>query len=198
MTDVSIDGRFVYGFVDFNEAMIGRIKKLNKADLCSATFSVYNGSENKNQLTVDSLITQKQYNAYDRAKIELDAQSKQGCDYFICSSWNELIKYTDYLLQPVKAVYFSDDKKILTADCGDQKFTAYLNVSKVCNLVRDVSHTSKGNTYTILCGQALDISILIDESTLDNEINVDFLDELLGKDQHKEAMNSLGKVRTSP
>ncbi|MGL4354052.1 MAG: hypothetical protein ACRCTP_09090 [Aeromonas popoffii] len=191
MTDVSIDGRFVYGFVDFNEAMIGRIKKLNKADLCSATFSVYNGSENKNQLTVDSLITQKQYNAYDRAKIELDAQSKQGCDYFICSSWNELIKYTDYLLQPVKAVYFSDDKEILTADCGDQKFTAYLNVSKVCNLVRDVSHTSKGNTYTILCGQALDISILIDESTLDNEINVDFLDELLGKDQHKEAMNSL-------
>ncbi|WED82709.1 hypothetical protein PYU99_07165 [Aeromonas media] len=191
MTDVSIDGRFVYGFVDFNEVMIGRIKKLNKADLCSATFSVYNGSENKNQLTVDSLITEKQYNAYDRAKIELDAQSKQGGDYFICSSWNELIKYTDYLLQPVKAVYFSDDKKILTADCGDQKFTAYLNVSKVCNLVRDVSHTSKGNTYTILCGQALDISILIDESTLDNEINVDFLDELLGKDQHKEAMNSL-------
>lgn len=191
MKDASIDGKFVYGFVDFNEVMIDKIKNLNKADLCSATFSVYKYSECKDQLTVNDVITEKHYDAYDKVRIELNVQSKQNSDYFICSSWSELIKYTDYLLQPVKAVYFSDYRKILTADCGDRIFTSYLNLSKVCNLVKNVSHTSKGNTYTILCGQALDISILIDDSALDNEINVGFLDELLGKDQHKEAMNSL-------
>ncbi len=42
-----------------------------------------------------------------------------------------------------------------------------------------------------MCGQPLDIILSIDDSALSADIDIGFLDELLGKDQHKEAMNSL-------
>ncbi|NVP02656.1 hypothetical protein HWA77_20810 [Photobacterium damselae subsp. damselae] len=191
MTDITVDGRFINGFVHFNEEMIHKIKMLSDFDLCSSTFSIYKDLEFKTQLTTEDIITDKHFSVCNRAKIELNCQSKQNNDFFICSSWNELTQYKDYLLTPAKAVYFSDSNEILTSDSNDKKFQSYLNLSKVCNLVKDVSHTSKGNTYTILCGHALDITICLDDSVLDSEIDINFLDELLGKDQHKEAMNSL-------
>lgn len=191
MEDITVEGNSVSGFVDFNQSMLHQLKRLNNEGLCSATFEAYKDSTFKNRLTVSDSINERHFNTYNRAKIEINKQSNQSEDYFICSSWDALTQYTSYLLKPVKAVYFSDENKIYSADTADKKFTSYLNLSKVCNLVKNVSHTHKGNTYTILCGQVLDIPITLDKSVLDNEIDITTLDELLGKDQHKEAMNSL-------
>ncbi|MCF2152983.1 hypothetical protein [Photobacterium carnosum] len=191
MTEITVEGAFVCGFINFNENMINKLKLLAEAELCSAAFKIYKDSVCKTELTVNDEITPKHYSICNLAKIELNRQSKQSSDYFICSSWDDLTEYKDYLLNPVRAVYFSDDNKIITTNSGDKKFTTYLNLSKICNLVKDVSLTSKGNTYTILCGQTLDITISLDKSILDSDIDISFLDELLNKDQHKEAMNSL-------
>ncbi|WP_409930833.1 hypothetical protein [Vibrio owensii] len=191
MTEEVVVGNDVSGFVDFSADLVDKLKKLNEAELCSASFDIYKDDSRKLDLTVNSAITEKHYDACNRAKIELSRQSAQNKDHFICSTWTDLTNYTDYLLKPVKAVYISDLNEILTEDSGDDKFVAYLNVSKVCNLIKDVAHTSKGNTHTILCGQPLDIMLSVDDSVLSAEIDISFLDELLGKDQHKEAMNSL-------
>ncbi|MCA2016120.1 hypothetical protein LDJ79_08360 [Vibrio tritonius] len=191
MTNVTIDGNDVSGLVNFNAELVDKLKRLNEAMLCSASFTVYKDDTRKTDLTVNSEISDKHYEMCNRAKIELSKQSSQGNNYFICSTWTDVINYTDYLLNPVKAVYISDINKILTKDSKDKNFSAYLNVSKVCNLVKDVAHTSKGNSYTVLCGQPLDIILSIDNSALTAEIDISFLDELLGKDQHKEAINSL-------
>lgn len=191
MTDVVVDRSDVSGFVDFNSELVEKLKQLNEAELCSASIVLYKDDTRKLDLTVNDVITDKHYNACNRAKIELSKQSAQNKDHFICSTWTDLTNYTDYLLNPVEAVYISDINEILTKDSSDAKFTTYLNVSKVCNLVKDVAHTSKGNTYTILCGQPLDITVAVDDSVLSADIDISFYDELLGKDQHKEAMNSL-------
>ncbi|CAK2372648.1 conserved hypothetical protein [Vibrio crassostreae] len=191
MTDVVVDRSDVSGFVDFNVDLVEKLKNLNKAELCSASLVLFKDDTRKLDLTVNDEITARHYKACNRAKIELSKQSTQNKDHFICSTWTDLTNYTDYLLNPVEAVYISDINEILTKDSSDAKFTAYLNVSKVCNLVKDVAHTSKGNTYTILCGQPLDITVAVDDSVLSADIDISFYDELLGKDQHKEAMNSL-------
>ena len=191
MTDVVVDGNDVSGFVDFNADLVEKLKQLNEVGLCSASFDIYKDNIRKLDLTVNDEITDRHYSVCNRAKIELSKQSAQNKDHFICSTWADLTNYTDYLLNPVTAVYLSDINKILTKDSKDEKFLAYLNVSKVCNLVKDVAHTSKGNTFTILCGQPLDITLAVDDSVLNVDIDISFYDELLGKDQHKEAMNSL-------
>ena len=191
MTDVVVDHSDVSGFVDFNSDLLEKLKYLNEAELCSASIVLYKDDTRKLDLTVNDVITDKHYNACNRAKIELSKQSAQNKDHFICSTWTDLTNYTDYLLNPVEAVYISDINEILTKDSSDARFTTYLNVSKVCNLVKNVAHTSKGNTYTILCGQPLDITVAVDDSVLSADIDISFYDELLGKDQHKEAMNSL-------
>ena len=191
MTDVVVDGNDVSGFVDFNADIVDKLKRLNEVELCSASFSIYKDDTRKVDLTVNNEITDKHYNACNRAKIELSKQSAQNKDHFICSTWADLTNYTDYLLNPVEAVYISDLNEILTKDSTNAKFTTYLNVSKVCNLIKDVAHVNKGNIYTILCGQPLDITLSVDHSVLSADIDIGFYDELLGKDQHKEAMNSL-------
>lgn len=191
MTDVVVDGNDVSGFVDFNANIVDKLKQLNEVGLCSASFDIYKDDTRKLDLTVNDEITNKHYSACNRAKIELSKQSAQNEDHFICSTWADLTNYTGYLLNPVEAVYISDLNKILTKDSKDAKFTTYLNVSEVCNLVKDVAHANKGNTYTILCGQPLDITLSVDDSVLNADIDIGFYDELLGKDQHKEAMNSL-------
>ncbi|HIF6163766.1 TPA: hypothetical protein ACX3IN_004807 [Vibrio parahaemolyticus] len=191
MTDVGIDGNDVSGFVDFNVDLVEKLKQLSEAGLCSASFVLYKDDTRKIALTVNDEITENHYSRCNRAKVELSRQSSQHKDHFICSTWADLINYTDYLLKPVKAVYISELNKILTKDSKDEKFTTYLSVSKICNLVKNVAHTNKGNTYTILCGQPLDITLSVDDSVLSADIDISFYDELLGKDQHKEAMNSL-------
>ncbi|RUR43263.1 hypothetical protein [Vreelandella populi] len=191
MTDVTVEGNDVSGFVNFDAVMVNKLKRLNKEGLCSAAFDVLKGQGKKLSLTVDSVITDKHYEAYDKAKVELTKQSLQNSKYFICSTWSDLTDYTEYLLNPVEAVYVSDVNKIIDSKSNDEKFSAYLALSKICNLVKDVSHTSKANTYTILCGQPLDITLCIDDSVLASNVDVSFLDELLCKDQHKEAMTSL-------
>lgn len=191
MTNVVVDGNDVSGFVDFNADIVDKLKQLNEVELCSASFNIYKDDTRKLGLTVNDEITNKHYNACNRAKIELSKQSSQNKDYFICSTWDDLTNYTDYLLNPVEAVYISDLNKILTKDSKDAKFTTYLNVSQVCNLIKNIAHASKGNTFTFLCGQPLDITLSVDDSVLSADIDIGFYDELLGKDQHKEAMNSL-------
>ncbi|HHI5036455.1 TPA: hypothetical protein ACVU5K_002367 [Vibrio parahaemolyticus] len=191
ITDEVVDGNDVSGFVDFNANIVEKLKQLNEAELCSASIVLYKDDIRKLDLTVNDVITEKHYSACNRAKIELSKQSTQNKEHFICSTWADLLNYTDYLLKPVKAVYISDLNEIFSKESNDDKFLAYLNVSKVCNLVKDVAHTNKGNIYTILCGQPLDITLAVDDTVLNAEIDIGFYDELLGKDQHQEAMNSL-------
>ncbi len=121
MTEVDIDGNDVSGFVDFNAEIVEKLKQLNEAGLCSASFAVYKDNVRKTDLTVDNDITDKFYNACNRAKIELSKQSSQNNNHFICSTWADLTNYTNYLLNPVKAVYISDVKQILTEDSKDKK-----------------------------------------------------------------------------
>ncbi|HHX8443009.1 TPA: hypothetical protein ACVO0G_004436 [Vibrio diabolicus] len=189
--DEVVDGNDVSGFVDFNANIVEKLKQLNEAELCSASIVLYKDDIRKLDLTVNDVITEKHYSACNRAKIELSKQSTQNKEHFICSTWADLLNYTDYLLKPVKAVYISDLNEIFSKESNDDKFLAYLNVSKVCNLVKDVAHTNKGNIYTILCGQPLDITLAVDDTVLNADIDIGFYDELLGKDQHQEAMNSL-------
>lgn len=191
MTELTVDGAFLHGYIPFNATMINSLKELSKAGLCSATFRVYDDDSFKFELTVGSDITDKHYGAGNLAKIEINKQSNQNRDYFICNSWKDLIEYTDYLLHPVKYVYFGEQNKILGSESGDKRFDSYIKLSKICNLVKEVSHSTKGNTFTILYGQPLDIAIILNESALDADIDIGFLDELLGRDQHREAMFSL-------
>lgn len=191
MTDEVVDHNDVYGFVDFNEDLVEKLRQLSAVQLCSASIVLFKDDTRKLDLTVNDEITDKHYEACNRAKIELSKQSAQSKSHFICATWNDLLNYTNHLLNPVEAVYVSDINKIFTKDSSDAKFKTYLNVSKVCNLVKDVAHTSRGNSYTILCGQPLDIILTVEDSVLNADLDISFYDELLGKDQHKEAMNSL-------
>ncbi|PMM04650.1 hypothetical protein BCT62_21155 [Vibrio splendidus] len=191
MTDIIDDGKDVHGFVEFNEKIVGQLNSLNAEGLCSAAFKLYKDDTLKLDTTIDSTFSDKHYKACNRAKVELTKQSSQQKSFFICSSLADLTTYTDYLLNPVEAVYVADTNEILDENSSNKEFKAYLSISRVCNLVTEVSHTSKGNTYTILCGQPLDIHLSIEPSVMSAEIDIGYLDELLGKDQHKEAMSSL-------
>ncbi|WP_145959513.1 hypothetical protein [Vibrio penaeicida] len=191
MTEVTVDHNEVHGFVEFNEDVVTKLKELNSEGLCSAAFKLYQDGQHELSITIHDDFEKKHFDFFNEAKIELSKQSEQHSKFFICSTLNDLTSYTDYLLNPVEAVYVTDNNEILDKNSSNREFKTYLNISRVCNLVKDASHTSKGNTYTILCGQPLDMHLSIKPDALSVEIDTTYLDELLGKDQHKEAMNSL-------
>ncbi|MFT6347545.1 MAG: hypothetical protein ACJAYB_000533 [Psychromonas sp.] len=191
MTDVVISGNDVSGMVEFNKELISNLRKLEAVELSSATFDVYNGGVYADALTVSDDLKPKHFEAYDKAKIEISKQSRQHPEYFICEDWNDLLAYPTYLLSPVTAVYLSKRNEIVSLDKPNQSFQAYLAISRICDLIDKVSHTKIADDYIILCGQPLKINFKLNEDALSSDINTQFLDELLERDQHKEAMYSL-------
>ncbi|MEZ8346396.1 hypothetical protein AB4456_03550 [Vibrio splendidus] len=191
MTNVTVDGNEVHGFVEFNEEVVDKLKELNSESLCTAAFKLYKDDQDELEITVHDVFEQRHFDYFNAAKIELSKQSEQHSKFFICSTLNDVTSYADYLLNPVEAVYVTEANEIYDENSSNKEFKTYLNISRVCNLVKDAAHTSKGNIYTILCGQPLDMHLGIEPGALNVEIDTTYLDELLGKDQHKEAMQSL-------
>ncbi|MGE6317432.1 hypothetical protein ACQKC1_16870 [Shewanella baltica] len=191
MNDTTTEASDISGFVDFDENIFAQLKQLNSEGLCSGSFTVFTAEQQTSMLTVEDELSPKHFDIYKRAKIELSKQSNQSSDFFICEDWNTLLSYSSYLFNPIKAVYFSIENNIISETKPDEKYKAYVSLTRICQLIKDVSHTSHGNNHIILCGQPLEISMNANVSMLMSDANIDFLDELLGKDQHKEAMYSL-------
>jgi hypothetical protein len=191
LTDTThVDAKSIQGFIGITPENIRKLNTLVAMDLCSAGISIYKEGQYKASKQLPEFTFDDKYTDY---QFQIELKSEKVHDrYFICKDWNTLLSYQQYILEPVKAIFFSDSLELQSAETPTQIFKRYQIAAKVCQLVKQVANdVTASQDYLIIFGQSLPINFNLDLSALEHDIDPDILEELLSKDLHKEAKTAL-------
>jgi len=173
------------------DALLTQLKNLHSAKLaCEVIDIVVDGVVKANVDLADI----KQQHIGRTVKIELVAK-RINQNQMICSNWNELLSYPDYIQQPVQSVYFTDTNELIDGKSDDNKFNNYLNITTICSLIDEVALKNATDSYSKIVVYDRDISIkyAIAERDLKFTVDTALLDNFLHKDAHLEAKMALVK-----
>ncbi|MCF2948797.1 hypothetical protein L0668_11815 [Paraglaciecola aquimarina] len=184
------DNATLVGTIEFSQNNLDKLNRLIAADLCSAGIDLYKDEVFKATKQLPEFKFEKTYAGYH---IQIELVSEKIHDkFFICKDWDTLLSYPQYVLEPVSAVFISDENEIYSTDTPLLKFGRYQNISKVCQLIKQVSNDiTTSQDYLIVFGQSLNISFQVDSSVLEYDLDPNPLEELLTADLHKEAKTAL-------
>ncbi|MGF1902098.1 hypothetical protein [Aliivibrio sifiae] len=186
-----IEDKDVRGLVPYYPNIIDDIEKLHNHDLCTGIYTlVYPDGEE--ECSVEDSVNTSKLKDCENVKVEMIIQSKQNViDGFICQSWNDVLKYKTHLTRHIKNIYISDLNIIVGESNSTNEYVAYTKISDVLGLLDRVSYSSTADKYLVVCGQALEIDIVLTEEVLQSEIDTQVIEEFFNHDMHKEAMLSL-------
>lgn len=178
-----------WGNVTLSNDTADQLNTLHNERLCSGVIDVYQNGALITSIEI-SQIEPKHYGL--SCKVELSA-THINSEYFICTNWDKLLKYPQYVQNSVKAVFFTDEGLLLTADSEDEKFKNYLKISQVCNLIDEVSlePASPTSPRVIVFERDISIKYTVKQADLEHEISIKALDALMQKDLHHEAKTAL-------
>jgi hypothetical protein len=184
------DSSTLVGMVEVSADNIDKLNRLVAVNLCSAGIDIYrDGVLKANKQLPDFKFEEKYAEFY--LQVELTAEKIHG-KFFICKDWDTLLSYPQYMLEPVTAVFISNDNKLYSTEISPLKFKRYQHIAKVCQLIKQVSNDiTSSQEYLIVFGQSLNINFQVNSTVLEHDIDPEPLEELLTADLHKEAKTAL-------
>jgi hypothetical protein len=184
------DSSTLVGMVEVSSDNIDKLNRLVAVDLCSAGIDLYKDGMLKATKQLPEFEFDEKYAEF-HLQIELTAE-KIHDKFFICKDWDTLLSYPQYILEPVTAIFISNDNALYSADMPSPKFKRYQHIAKVCQLIKQVSNDiTSSQEYLIIFGQSLNINFQVNSTVLEHDIETELLEELLTADLHKEAKTAL-------
>jgi hypothetical protein len=165
------------------------LELLEKEGLTTGTYDFTKTGADAGTIAL-SQIKKGHYGNEVKFKVDLTA-SKTNANYAVCSGWDYLLANQQKLKTPVKNIFFTTTKCLLTPSSTDEKYLNYLNVNQVYELIKRLAQSTDGGDKTIFFERPLTFEFILIESDLDHPIDLQSLEKLLKKDLHQEAIYCL-------
>ncbi len=175
------------GYITLSFELVDLLRSLHTNGLCSGSISFYDNDIKVIDAAFDEI--KDAHFAY-KAKVEL-ITNKAHSKFFICNNWDTLLSYEEYVKNPVEAVYFIEEYKLVTVEDDNNRFNNYQNIAKVYQLLESVAISSSGTADLVVYERALQLSYQLKKSDLDHSFDTEVLERFLDKDLHHEAKVSL-------
>lgn len=186
---VALEGGYFYGKLRLSNEVLTKLRSLENAELTTGSCEIFKGENKITEKTFDA-IDERLFSEDISARIDLIA-SHFSEGYVICSNWDQLLSYEEYIKNSVQNIFLTDCKSHFQPESSDHRFKNYLKVQNVYGLVKKLIHEQESGSNTIYYDRPLRIEFTLSHASLDSQIEIEALSNLLNKDLHKEAIKCL-------
>ena len=182
----SIENESFSGFVTLTPTIIENLNLLLKFELCNSSVDLYEKNERLTTIAIDAL--EEKHFKYS-CKIGITYNWERS-GYYIGASWDTLLNSASRILNPIKKAFFTSTSELTSS--ASLHFKNYLKLSKVCELISQVSLPSTSeNSRIIVYGRDIEIKFTLNKNDLNNEFCIKSMERILCEDMHHEAKVAL-------